>query len=148
MQATMNKERSGGRQAKGGFTLIEVVITIVISGIIAGAAALILAQATRAYFDEQTRGDVHYQARLAVERIAREARLIRSCDDISGPANPSASLAFTDINGSAVTFAVAGGNLSRGADMLAAGVISAQPFRFLDTAGNPTTACPASGWLK
>lgn len=141
MHSTMDKERSGQR-ARGGFTLVEVVVTIVISGIIAGAAALILVQATRAYFDEQTRGDAHYQARLAVERIVRETRMLRSCDDISGPANPSASLAFTDINGSPVTFAVAGGNLSRGPELLAAGVVSAQPFRFLDAAGNPTTACP------
>jgi hypothetical protein len=94
------------------------------------------------------RSDVHYQARLAVERIAREARLIRSCADIIGPANPSNTLSFTDINGTAVAFSVAGSNLLRGPDLLASGITSAQPFRFLDTAGNPTTACPGIWYVE
>jgi prepilin-type N-terminal cleavage/methylation domain-containing protein len=131
-----------------GFTLVETVMTIVIVGILAGLAAMIIMQGVRAYSDEQVRSDVHYQARLAVERIAREARLIRSCADIIGPANPSNTLSFTDINGTAVAFSVAGSNLLRGPDLLASGITSAQPFRFLDTAGNPTTACPGIWYVE
>lgn len=125
-----------------GFTLIEMVITIVIVGIIGGIAAMIIMQGVRAYSAEQSRSAAHYQARFAVERIAREARQIRSCADITGPANPSGTLSFKDINGNAVAFSYAGGNLSRGANLLASGITSAQPFTFLDSSGNQTTACP------
>lgn len=132
------------RQSKG-FTLIEIIITIVVVGIIASLAAMIILQGVRAYSDERSRSDVHYQARLAMERMAREARMVRSCSAISGPANPSATLSFTDINGNAVSYTVNAGTgvLSRGAgaDLLATGITSAQPFRFLDQNGNVTTAC-------
>lgn len=130
------------RKSDFGFTLVEIVITIVIIGILSGIAALIILQGVSAYSSEQSRSDVHYQARLAVERIAREARMIRSCADIAGPANPSATLSFVDINGNAVSFSYAGGNLSRGANLLSSGITSAQPFTFLDVNGNQTTACP------
>ena len=127
-----------------GFTLIELVMVIVLIGILSGFAAMIILQGIRSYSDEQSRVDVHYQARLAVERIAREARTIRSCADITGPANPSATLSFTDINGTLVTFSVnvVTGVLSRGADTLATGVTSATPFRFLKKNGtDQTTSC-------
>ena len=125
-----------------GFTLIEIVITIVLVSIIGGIAAMIILQGVRAYSDEQRRSDVHYQARYAMERMAREARLIRSCAAITGPANPSNTLQFTDINGTAVTFTVNAGVLSRGADILATGVTSAQPFRFYQKDGTTaTTSC-------
>ena len=128
-----------------GFTLIEIVITIVLIGILSGVAAMIIMQGVRAYSDEQSRSVVHYQARLAVERIAREARLIRSCADINGRPviNPSSTLSFTDINGNAVIFSVAGGNLSRGGDILAMGV-NAQPFNFLNRSGALITDCGAA----
>ena len=129
------------RPRSAGFTLIEIVITIVLIGIIASIAAMIILQGVRAYSDEQGRSDVHYQARIAVERVAREARMIRTCADISGPANPSATLSFTDINGVAVVFNVAAGTLSRGPDILATGVTSATPFRFLNRLGNQSVTC-------
>jgi len=137
------KKRSRRRPGKAGFTLIEIVITIVLIGILAGVAAIIIMQGVRAYSDEQTRSDVHYQAQLAVERMAREARVIRSCADITGPANPSDTLSFTDINGTAVSYTVNAVTkvLSRGADVLATGITSAQPFQFLKNDGTTTTSC-------
>ena len=131
------------KQNNAGFTLIEIVITIVLVTILAGIAALIILQGVKAYSDEQSRSDVHYQARLAMERMAREIRHVRSCADITGPVNPSNTLSFTDITGTAVAFSVSGGNLSRGVDILATGITSAQPFRFFDRSGNATVSCIA-----
>jgi prepilin-type N-terminal cleavage/methylation domain-containing protein len=127
-----------------GFTLVEIVISIVLISILSGLAAMIIMQGVKAYSDEQSRTDVHYQARLAMERITREARLIQSCTAINAPANPSNTLRFTDIDGTDVTFTVNGGTkvLSRGADILATGVTSAQPFRFFKKDGaTATTSC-------
>jgi prepilin-type N-terminal cleavage/methylation domain-containing protein len=127
-----------------GFTLIEIVMTIVIVSVLAALAALIILQGVRAYSDEDSRSDIHYQTRLAVERIAREARQITDCTRITVPANPGGTFSFFDINtGATVTFSIAGTNLLRNADLLASGITSPQPFRFLATDGTTlTTACP------
>src|SRR6266508_4282581 len=61
-----------------GFTLIEIIITIVVTSIIAGLSAVIILQGVRSYSDEDTRSDLHYQTRLAVERMAREIRMVNS----------------------------------------------------------------------
>lgn len=85
-----------------GFTLIEVIMVIVIVGIIAGLAAMMISQGVRAYSDEVIRSDVHYQARLAMERMAREIRMIRSRTDIA--AMTATNLVFTDVAGNTVGF--------------------------------------------
>ena len=96
-----------------GFTLIEVVITIVIVGIIAGIAAMIILQGVRAYSAEQSRSDVHYQARLAVERMAREVRLVRSRTVADIPTMTPTDLLFCDVTGKAVEFQLVGTALNR-----------------------------------
>jgi prepilin-type N-terminal cleavage/methylation domain-containing protein len=131
----------GGIPNSKGFTLIEIIMVIVIISIIAGIAAMIILQGVRGYSDETQRSNLHYQARLAVERVAREARLIRSCADITGPANPSNTLSFTDVFGNPIAFSVAGTNLNRVGNLLANNITSPTPFRFLDQNGNVTTTC-------
>lgn len=126
-------ERAGVRRTSeirnpnpNGFTLIEIVITIVIVGVLAGIASLIILQGIRAYSDEEARSNVHYQARFAMERMAREIRLIRSASltDITSMTN--LNLRFTDANGSATGFNWANPILNRwngvGNDVLATGI--------------------------
>lgn len=123
-----------------GFTLVEIIITIVIVAIIAGIAAMIIAQGVRAYSTEQSRSDVHYQARLAVERMAREIRLIRSqtAADIT-TMNP-ATIRYTDINGNQMGFRLNGNNIERTQDnavtwQILAGSASALTFTYLQQDG-------------
>ena len=125
-----------------GFTLVEIVITIAVVSILAGIAAVIILQGIKAYTAEQAGSDVHYQARLAVERIAREARLIQSCPSLTISSNPTGTLLFTDVNGAVVTFSYSTGNLLRNTNPLANGITSAQPFRFVGRDGaTATTSC-------
>jgi prepilin-type N-terminal cleavage/methylation domain-containing protein len=81
-----------------GFTLIEIVITIVLVTILAGLAAVIILQGVRAYSDEDSRSDIHYQTRLAVERIAREARQITDCNTITMLFKSRGDVLFHDMN--------------------------------------------------
>jgi prepilin-type N-terminal cleavage/methylation domain-containing protein len=133
-----------------GFTLIEIIITIVIVGIISGIAAMIILQGVRAYSDEQSRSDMHYQARFAVERMAREMRMIRQSTEfgaINSPAvpvlgtitnNPSNVFSFVDMTGTTVTYSLTGTTLNRsagGVNALAQGV-TALSFTCFDNAGN------------
>jgi len=128
------------RQSKG-FTLIEIVITIVVLSILSGLAAVIILQGVRAYSDEDSRSEVHYQTRMAVERIARELRSMQSCSSITVISNPTGSFSFIDINGATVNFNVSGGVLSRGTDSLATGITSTRPFSFTDSLGNNIITC-------
>ena len=57
-----------------GFTLIEMVIAITILGIVGGLAALIIDRTVDGYDATARRGKLHSGARLAIDRIAREAR--------------------------------------------------------------------------
>lgn len=127
-----------------GFTLIEIVMTIVLVSILASLAAVVILQGVRAYSDEDSRSDIHYQTRLAVERIAREARQISDCTTINVPVNPGGTFSFFDINtGVTVTFSISGTDLMRNADRLASGINAAQSsFSFLATNGTLTTFCP------
>ncbi len=87
-----------------GFTLIELIITIVVVTIIAGLAAVIISQGMSAYTAEQSLSDARYQAQLAVERMARDIRMIRSASSADIASMTATNLSFTDINGNAIQF--------------------------------------------
>jgi prepilin-type N-terminal cleavage/methylation domain-containing protein len=134
-----------------GFTLVEVVITIVIVGIISGIASLILLQGVRAYSDGQSRSDVHYQARLAMERMGREIRLVRSRTVADIPVmNPTLFL-FTDSQGVQMGFRLNAGAVQRTQDngttwqTLATGV-TALNFSYLQQDG-VTPAAATTLWF-
>jgi prepilin-type N-terminal cleavage/methylation domain-containing protein len=130
-----------------GFTLIEMVITIVVVSILAGLAGMVILEGVRAYTVEQTRSDVHYQARLAMERMAREIRMIRSQADISAMA--AANLRYTDANGSNTGFNWVNPTLNRwngaGNDVLATG-ITAFTLSYFQQDG-VTAATTANVWF-
>lgn len=121
-----------------GFTLIEVIIVIVIISIISIIAAMIILQGAKSYTSEDSRSNVHYQAKLAVERMAREIRLIRSQTDIT-TMNPG-TIRYTDINGNQMGFRLNVNNIERTQNnavtwqTLASGV-TALTFTYLDSAG-------------
>ena len=126
-------------------------MTIVIVSILAALAAVIILQGIRAYSDEDSRSDIHYQARIAVERMARELRSMPSCTNLTVSSNPGGTLSFVDVNTSAtVTFSISGTDLKRNnTDLLASGITSAQPFRLLAADGNTlTTACPGIWFIE
>jgi len=60
-----------------GFTLIELIMVIVLLGIIGVVASFIIFQGAKSYSTEEIRKDLTTQGRLAVERLAREIRLIK-----------------------------------------------------------------------
>lgn len=57
-----------------GFTLVEMVMTIVLLGIIAGVLVPFITQATNAYVDTSARSELTARGRLALERLAKEIR--------------------------------------------------------------------------
>ena len=96
-----------------GFTLIELVITTVIIGIIASIAAGIISQVVMTYSTEDSRSNVRYQTQLAVERMAREIRLIQAQTAGDIPTMTATDLMFCEVTGKAVEFQLAGAVLNR-----------------------------------
>ena len=138
-----------------GFTLIEIVITIVLIGILSGLAAMIILQGVRAYSDEQSRSDVHYQARLAMDRMAREIRLARAASAtgtvVSGTitGNPTNSIIFTELSGGTISYSLSVTDLMRttgGVPVLLANGITTLEFQHYDNAGVLTTTA-ANVWI-
>jgi MSHA biogenesis protein MshO len=61
--------------AARGFTLVEAVIVITLTGIIASVVAIFIARPVQGYFDSAQRADMTDTADTALRRIARDLRL-------------------------------------------------------------------------
>jgi MSHA biogenesis protein MshO len=65
----------GQRDREGGFTLIEAVVVILISGIIFAVVAIFIQKPVEGYFDTTRRAELSDIADTAVRRITRDLRL-------------------------------------------------------------------------
>jgi len=92
----------GGFTGVAGFTMVEMVASMVILGLLAAVTAPILSGGIRNYFQavEMTQEDAN--ARLALERMLRDLRWVKSSSDLT-TLTPS-QLSFVDTGGNTVTF--------------------------------------------
>ncbi len=121
-----------------GFTLIEIVIVIVIMGIVAAIGSLIMSRGFSSYFTERDITSVDQQARLALERMTRELRLIRvtsSGPDIS--VMNTNLVTFTDNTATGITYTISAGQLTRNGVPLAAN-LTALNLSYLTSTGAAT----------
>jgi prepilin-type N-terminal cleavage/methylation domain-containing protein len=135
-----------GYKLSSGFTLIEMVITIVLIAIISSIAAMIILQGVKTYSLEDSRSNAHYQARLAMERMAREIRQIRSESTTDIQTMTAADLKFTNVAGATVEFTWATPNLNLSANRLASG-ITAFTFKYYLVDGTTQTADRTQVWF-
>ncbi len=70
--------KSGDR----GFSMVELVVTVAVSAIVAGMMARLLSAGVDTYKYVTHRKDALYDGRIAVQRMAREIRQIASSDSI------------------------------------------------------------------
>ncbi|MEI7613219.1 MAG: type II secretion system protein [Betaproteobacteria bacterium] len=70
----MRKHRSFSPSSAAGFTLLELITVIVISGIIAGMIAVFIVSPVTAYLDTARRAELTENADTAIRRIARDLR--------------------------------------------------------------------------
>lgn len=132
-----------------GFTLVELILTIILVGIIAGMASVFLRQGLNAFVAEDARADITNQGRLAIERMAREIRMIRSrtAADLPGCCtNPSTSLSFFDTSGGNIVYAVAGNTVTQNGIALAAGSPILLNFRYYQQDGTTLATTAAQVW--
>ncbi len=123
-----------------GFTLIEVVITIVILSIIAALGGKILQAGFNAYLTNQYTTTANAQARLALERMTRDIHAINSPSSITTAT--SSQLVFRDIYGNSVTYALSGTQLLRNSQVLA-DYVGSFSLAYLNSSGATTASTSA-----
>ncbi len=122
-----------------GFTLIELVMTMVLIGVIAYIVASAMSTGLKAYFTTDFRKEALDQARIAMERMTREIRNVKSNTDIS-TANAT-TFTFVDTSGTTISFALNAGNINRTSgttNTLATGISSAGIFTYVLSTGATT----------
>ena|GEM_PF-416928 len=135
--------KGGGNER--GFTLIELVMVIVITSIIASIAAMIILEGVKSYQKEASYSDIHNQGRLAIERMAREIRLIRSATATDITTMTATNIVFNDVNGTNIQFSFAGNTISRSGNTLANNVQSLA-FSYYQQDGTTVAGSAAQVW--
>ncbi len=133
------------RRSQKGFSLVELVMTIVIMGIISVVVGKILLQGYKTFITAQDISAVDWQGLLALESLTNDIHNIRSAADITTIS--SSSFVFTDMTGTAVTYALSGSTLQRNSLTVASG-ISALTFSYLDKNGSVTASTSAVRYIS
>lgn len=140
----LSRKNMTGRVPGGerGFTLIELMMSIVLMGIVASTIGFIIYQGARSFQVLDTRGDLVNKGTLATERISRELRLIR-CTTAGSSCAPQASeitsMTATEIRFVNTVNAGRGFRLDAGAIKLRQGSTAGDPEDILaDSAGSFT----------
>ncbi len=120
------------KQGQAGFTLVELVAVIVVSGIISVVFAKLLSSSVQMFEFITERKDAVHDCRLAMQRISRELRQIASADSIKYAAEDS--LEFFKENGEALTIAWGASAVRLNGQPLVAGIASFQ-FKYFDDKG-------------
>lgn len=117
-----------------GFTLIELVLIIILAGLLFGFVSVLLGKVFSSYSLKKDVSDADWQAKVALERMARELRAVRSATaaDLDVPSASTPQVQFVDTDGNGVCFyrIAAANRLMRSADGpgSACGTTGAQPL--------------------
>lgn len=111
------------RRGNYGFTLMELVVTLIVLGLMSAFAVPYMSNGVRAYNDTAAALQTLSKLRYAGERIARELREIRNVDgkfDINVPVNvPGDRIVFKKTDGQQVTISDTAPTLSLAYNTLA-----------------------------
>lgn len=105
-----------------GFTLLEAVVVIIVIGIIFSVGSLIMNNAFSAYFTGRDLTEIDWQSRIALNRLRRDLRIIRSASDTDLVTTPSTQITFTTSADETITYSLNGTTLMRNSQPLADGI--------------------------
>ena len=123
------------KQKQLGFTMVEMIISLVIMGIISVVIGKILFQAYQDFLVSNNITEADWNGFVALERIVKDIHNIQSAAAIT-VINPS-QLAFTDMSGNSVQYKLSGNSLIRNSQTMASGVQSLA-LSYLDKNGAST----------
>ena len=123
-----------------GFTLLELVIVVVITGIIAASSSTLLMQGFSGYFTGRDIINASEQGSVALERMTREIRLVASSASITTAT--ASQFSFTDVNANTISYSLSGSQLIRTYNSVSyplADNIGGLTFTYYTSAGAVTT---------
>lgn len=126
---------------KKGFTLVEIILTISLIGILFTIASTVLRQGVDSYSTITERGGALQASRFAIERMVRELR--RCGDDTDNQLQniSETQIGFTDADNLNTNFSLNGQTLRRGNDTLLDSVTSLT-FTGYKSDNTQTTSAP------
>ena len=132
-------------RSQKGFTLIEMIVVIVLSSIIAVVSMQLLAQGFAAYLSGQNVTSAQNQIWRALERMSRDIRAVSSPASITTAT--ASQFSFTDIANNSISYTLSGSSLMLGSNVLADG-ISALTFSYYDKNGTTTATLSAIRFIS
>ena len=102
-------------KANAGFSLVEMIVSIVVLGVLAAVTAPVFTSSLRGYVESDAHLTTLSKARYATERIARELREVQynnGTGSFSFSAMGPNNVAFLKQDGTTVTLSVAGTNVN------------------------------------
>lgn len=142
---------SGGVRHGRGFTLIEMIVVIILTGIFFSFGSVLLGNVFSSYSLKRDTTDADWQAKVALERMARELRAVRMAVAADLDIASAAQIRFVDTDGNGVCFYRDGAanRLMRSADgpatacgttspQILADNVTALAFTYWDNAGAAT----------
>lgn len=105
-----------------GFTLIELVVTTLVMGVIAYVVAIALSAGMKSYFTTDFREEALDQARVAMERMTREIRNLRDSSGASVLVASTTRFNYVDTDGNTVDFTWANPNITRNGSVLSTNI--------------------------
>ncbi|MGH8750772.1 MAG: PulJ/GspJ family protein [Burkholderiales bacterium] len=130
-------QKTPGRR---GFTLIEFVVVLIILAILATVGSVVLGRGISTYFGGRDITLADWQARVALERMTRDLREVRSPADLT--TITATQITFNDLLLNNVTYTLAANTLTRNGIPLADNV-SALNLSYLQRNGQTTAAAAA-----
>lgn len=118
-----------------GFTIIEMVLSIAIIGVLAMLVGPMLITGGKGFDVVSKRKGVLNEARLAMDRICAEASLIATTGDIV--TFTSTNFVFNTPTENNIAYTLSGGNLTRSGTTIASGIANLN-FTYLDANGAAT----------
>ena len=96
-----------------GFTLIEMVVTLLVGAVLFGLGATVISGGFRTYFlgREITQND--WQGRLALERMTRELRTVRTPTPADLDISAAGQITFADFAGNTIAYRQTGNTVER-----------------------------------
>jgi len=125
-----------------GFTLIEMVMVIVLTGIIAALGSKMLVAGFTSYQTSRDLIQAQWQGTIALERLSRDLRTIRSATIADLTLTPATQITFTDTNANVISYTLSGTTLMRNGQPLADGITSLA-FSYIASDGKTTAATAA-----